>query len=323
MSIPTVGEVKTDARGLVGDAEVAGGQVYTNTYLQQFLARAYSELFRAFDENNVRLVNRYMHYDLPAFQTTLFPAAAGVANFGQPINIRHRASTGTVDITSITAGAPANDFATVVTAAVHGLSTGNRIVIYGALGISDDVNDQWHVDVSDTTTFTLLGCRAVGTHTASSGVVAKSDAEWSRPVQLIDDASRIAETADATGLVAAWQGNAFRFNVSSQIRQLRVWFSLSGSAPSADGDSIGIDDSLDFLSERTAGLAAFTNGADSLAAKLESRAVGSQMQLDMGDPGGTLGAMIRLGVQSMAGTSYRTRRFRPKRNMNYVVGRPG
>ena len=320
--IPTVQNVKDAARRFLGDSEVSGGQVFTDTVLQPFVAQANAEMFRVLDDWEVQRVERNLYYNLPAYQTVFYPAQAKHANFGEPIAVRTRQPKTTVAISNAVPDA-ANFWCVVTTGAAHGMTSGDVAIIYGVEGVSFDINDEWTVEVVDATTVRLLGCVAVGTYSSAVDFLSSSDNAWSEPIRFMDSIADVRRLQQNTLEAVAWEADRFVFARSSVIRQIMIEYSLSGGlsvdeGTAEDANSIGVDDSLDFLGHRTASFAAASFGAVRTAQDMERKAIGSQEALDAGQPGGLLGNMVSRGVKTLQKESFETQRFRPKRTAGRV-----
>lgn len=320
--IPTIQNAKDAARRHLGDAEVSGGQVFTDAVLNPYIAQAYGEMLRTLDDFNVQLVERNLYYVLPANQTVFYPAQAGHNNFGEPGDVRTRNPrlTGTI---SNAVPAVSSGYCTITTDSAHGLTTGDTVIIYGVGGVSFDINDEWTVEVVDTTNFRLLGCRATGTYSSGSDFFSSADDNWSDPLRYVDSVAEVRKAVADNEELVAWERDRFIFSRSTQARQIMIEYSLSGSLAIAeddsnDSDSLGVDDCLDYMGYRAASFAAADFGADQAAADMESRAIGSRQALDAGSPGGLLGNMVSRGVQALQKESFETMRWRPKRNAGVV-----
>src|SRR5579885_1687207 len=84
MAKPVLEDIFTQCRSLLGDDQVAGGQIFTDTILQPFVASAIRELFRAMRGTEDPFVLSDAYWVLPANTTVLDPATMGLANFDIP-----------------------------------------------------------------------------------------------------------------------------------------------------------------------------------------------------------------------------------------------
>lgn len=204
--------------------------------------------------------------------------------------LEERGGTTDVSITGATAG---SGFVTI-TAASHGFATGDAVVIFGVLGLSG-TSGIWGITVVDANTFKLNGAVGVGTYTAATGTASKSGETFTEvigPRRIVD----VGPVASSLG-VFDWYEDAFHFQMCNVARQLRITYISSAATIAAVGDTTGVDDSLDFLAIRTAGLAASSRGARDRAAELNSMAIGPTGQAD--GSGGILRELVAAGVRAL------------------------
>ena len=287
----TVQQVLDDVRSHLADNAISGGEIYTNTVLLPFFQMAYREMFRVMQTIQLPRVQTTAYYNLPAQTGYLDPSTAGISDMGEPWEMGERQVTSALSVSaiSITSSVP------TLTTAAHGLTDGDRIVVYKAGGVTG-VNGLWAVNVTSSTQFELNGAVAVGTYT-SGGVASTSDEDFQdiRFVDEIDDTE--GDLPDRLRIVA-WVGDVFRFVPCSQIRQLRIRYISSGNAPTLVTDSVGLDDAKDYLAVRTAGLACASKGAPSRASELNTMALGPK-QVEADASGGLLRQLMLAGVLQM------------------------
>ena len=309
--IPTAANVFDLARKKLGDSEVAGGQIFTNTYLQDHLQSAYSDLFNVLSENGTRLVYRNAHFVLPAHSEFFLPASAGIANFGRPLELR----TNKIRLqTTVSAGSQQSspDRYRVTTGAAHGLASGDHCIVYKMGGLSDEINNQWSVVLVDATNVDLMGVVPTGTYTSGGiFVVSENPGSWTEEFSLVDDPHIGESQVGVRGAVFSWDGVAVRLRGVDYDRLLRIAYMPSATAPSSG--SLFFDNSLNFLAYRAAALAAEDKGASTAAQSLNYQALGERMLADS-RAGGFLGQLVALSLKTYARKVTRTKRFRPKRN---------
>ncbi len=309
MAKPTVQNVLDTARSYLGDDAIPGGEWAQDSVLLPFFGLAYRELFRAMQQTQNPFIRQDSYYVLPANTSVLDPAVAGITDLADLEFVEER-SAGTIHaITGATAGA---QYMTL-TVPNHGYGTGNEVVVYNLQGFSpfNSPNNLWTINVVDVNTFQLLGCTATGTWINGTGSVAQSPEEFIT----MDPYDRIEKIPFAPGPTLnayAWEGDVLRFIPSSSARQLRIVYTLSGSVPSTSA-IIGVDDSLDFLAVRTAGLAAGSRGATERAMELNSMAIGPDLVAD--GNGGMLRELLIADIRAMQRLQYRRPPFRRRRNV--------
>ncbi len=290
--IPLVSQVYTAARGVLGDTQTAAGEVYVDAILQPFLKYSYAEFFRANQASQNPRVRQETYWNVPAYTGYVDPATMGIENLGEIETIEER---GGVTAWAISGVSPGSGIATVTSAATT-LALGNQAVVYGVVGISDDINGIWTVTPNSTTSTQLNGCAAVGTY-VSGGVLSYSTEIFYEvmPQQRI---TWVEKNPQTTFRVYAWERDILRFPPASDVRQIRVVYSLSGNAPTTTTASIGIDDSLSFFMYRMAGLAAQSKGMLTRAALYNAMAVGPKWD-SAGVAGGILAQLLESGVRNL------------------------
>lgn len=177
---------------------------------------------------------------------------------------------------------------------------------YGINGVSEDVNSSWAITLTDTTHIVLNGCTASGTYT-NGGQVVYAPLDWSDPLQPNDTTDIFPITPVSELGMYSYSRGVIRFPSCATQRELKVVYNLSGSLPvvvnPVSTDSMGLDDSLNFLAHRTAQLCA--------AAKGNPRAQQLQQQADY-----FLGIMLTGAARALqTGQQIVPQQFRPKRNV--------
>lgn len=291
--IPLVSSIYTAARGVLGDTQTPGGEVFTDSILQPHYQASYLELFRALENVQSPRVQREAYFNMPPYTGYLDPATAGISNLGAPVYVEERGNVTTWAISNVV---PGSALATV-TSASNTLVTGDQPVVFGVGGISDDINDIWTVSVASPTSFTLNGCTASGTYTAATGSVSVGTENFKEVIAK----DRIIQLPNEPGTVFgiyAFEFGRFRFPPCSVLRQLRITYKLSGTAPIVTTASTGIDDCETFLAYRTAGLAGRSKGMRDRADSYTNTAVGPNWERD-GIAGGLLGQFLDVGIRDL------------------------
>lgn len=308
--IPTKQNCLDGARAHLGDDAVSGGQIFTNTVLEQHFQFAYRELVRALSGVANPRVRRDCYYDLPIFTNYLDPATAGIADFGEPELVGDRGITSQTTITGATAG---SGFVTI-TAAGHPFATGDYAVISSVVGMNG-INGIWGVTKIDANSFKANGATVQGTYT--SGGIASAGGEDFSDMKKYDRIESLNNSTSGGLGCWAWWDDRFHFPLASSIRELRISYISSAALVVNTSDTTGIDDSLDFLALRTAGLAGASRGAKERANELNMQALGPTLQAD--GTGGVLRELLVQGLRAL-GSSQRPPfrvRVNPAAN-NYV-----
>lgn len=93
-----------------------------------------------------------------------------------------------------------------------------------------------------------------------------------------------------------WRLDTFFFIGATTTRDLEITYESSGTAPTDDGTSIGVDNSRTFLANFAAGVTGGRKGYDEIAQRCWSLAVGSKY--DQGTMGGELFRLVQAKVRS-------------------------
>lgn len=254
----TVQEVCDDVRGILSDIAVSGGETFTNTKLLgtggagSLFGEAYRTMYSKLSGLS-RRVQQTVSIVLPAQTTVVIPSAYGITDFSEPELLEERPATETITISTTSATTPI----TVTTATDHGLATGALVSISGVLS-SFDPWGQWFITVTGTDTFTLNG--SVGSVAGTSGVVILASVQSYTEV-FPGDLPGVLD-GQASGVLGnyLWQRGRLSFRGATQDVEIRITYIASGTAPTAAGTTIWLDNARDFLAYATAASAARSVG---------------------------------------------------------------
>lgn len=300
--IPTKQNVMDAARFYLADDQVAGGEVFTNTILEAPFQMSYRELFRAMQGLANPRVVREAYYDLPVNTGYLSPATAFITDMGEVESVEERGALTSVSITGATAG---SGFVTIA-ATAHPFATGNVAVVFGVTGMTG-LTGQWGVTKVDANSFKINGAVGIGAYVSGGTATLSTDSFTPMvPVERITDSTGATDTLG----IFAWFEDAFHFPICTTIRELRIVYLSSASTVVGASDTTGVDDSLDFLAIRTAGLAASSRGARDRAGELNMMALGQNGQAD--GTGGILRELIAVAVRALQANPVRRPPFRQR-----------
>jgi len=284
MADATVANVLADVRSLLGDDQVSGGEVFTDTMLQvSAFPRAYRDVWRALSKIQAPRVKREAFYVVPANTDYLHPSTANITDMSQPSWVGERGNLTQKTITGATGTTTVS-----ITATTLGFSTGDMITVNGIVGFSG-TEGMWGITVSDASTFVLNG--AIGSGTYSSGGKAVKSTEDFTEVIPTDRLGSLQSTANADAFrLYVWQSGALHFPACNAARQLRIEYWASGSAPTSTSANLGIDDSRDLTATLAAAYAIGSRGGVARRDELLVEAFGPSMQPDAYE--GMLGMLI-------------------------------
>lgn len=312
MPRPYVWQVYEQARIRLNDNDVVhGGEVYQNDKLRPAYQQAYREYFQAAREYDIPIATARCFMNLPAHTSYVDPISYGINNMNAPEQVQVRVCP-EVTAASFTLGEPV-----VVTSVGHGLTNGDMVICSGfpATSAVVDLNGAWPVTVVDADTFSLNGTRFVNdAGTVLGGVYTVGRGRFSFPLKMVMDIPDLNQGGLGylgTGGVGAYAfyRNALYFNPSEHPQQVLMIYRVSGDAPILLHQEIPIDDGIDFLATRTAGLAAQALG-DERAAGLLQQSVGSYY--DDGTIGGQLRSLIHGQALSRQHITFRQPGFRAR-----------
>lgn len=326
--VPTGSQVGEACRLVyLGDTEIPGGQIYTDSFLQPSINSAYRILYDTLARADHRIPRRMAYYNLPAYTTSLTPADIGISNMGGPKELWHRSVGSTFQATiaafNIKTNTTPSSVDLTLAGGVGSLSQGAQVVTFNFdSNVTQDINDMWHVEIVDANTIRLLGCSALdatGSGVGTTGVVSTSPETYS----VEPNSTLRMEVQDPVGGASTtigewcWKDSRFRFPPCTSARQLKILYMISGDPPVNLSDSYGIDNSLDFLAAYASGLAANAKGAAGTAERVFQLAVGNST----GDPGdgdvGFLGQYMRPQVKIQQNVRVVMPPFRQKRNTGW------
>ena len=329
MSFPTALNVFDLCRSNLGDEAVSGGELYTNTLLLPFLNAANREMFRVLESLQLPRVKTYAYYNLPANTGVLYPATASITDLHEPETVSVRSIAGTYIVTgcALPGGVPTLELSASTKWFVWGVDAfgtpvitttvvpgDTAVVVWGVGGVTG-VADSWIVTRVDDTHITLNGAVATGTYT--SGGYASTSNDSFVDLDWVDDVGVTDAAGDAPTEVA-WVGGAFRMKPSTVAQQLRIAYWTSAPAITSINDVIAVDDSLDYLAARTAGMAAYSRGGISIAEGLALRALGPTGQADAS--GGLLRQVfVNAVLREQAEQPIRRKPYRQKRSAYPLV----
>lgn len=270
--IPTDHEVYNQTRALLG--EVPSGTRPSNATLHPYLNLGYQRLFTKLKSLGSPLVEGEGYgYILPhqsrlpltvSQLSSISAYGAYVPNLGFIKEVWERKGLENTPEPQTITNLIGFNAIRIVTHAPHGLVDGDRVELMGASGFYPEINGSWTIDVEGPDQFQIRGCYTTGTMT-SSGHLFHSKAEWQGPLESRDRIRDIPTTPQSTLGCYCFQGGYLYVPpqagevLTKNTTQVKIIYSFSGSlsAPGATAQTVGIDDSLNYLSHAT--VASFLN----------------------------------------------------------------
>jgi hypothetical protein len=263
----TIQNVYDQARALLRDTQVSGGEDYTNTVLAPFLGEAYRRLFSALMGASKR-VQRITYVNFPFDTTILIPSVYGISDLFEPILLEERAAGANIAIVSTTNTTPIS-----VNAPSHGLGTGTEIIQSGIAGTTAPWG-QWFVTVTDANNYTLNGSASDGGSGTGGYATIPNNLQFTQVIPIDGPNQGLDGQVTNSLQVYLWQNQQMLFRGCTETQQLRITYWASGNLPANTATVINIDNSIDFLSYATAYGAAQSSGWKELADTLFQMAYG-------------------------------------------------
>lgn len=260
MSYPTAGEVCEQARGVLADQDVVGGDIYTDEKLLPHVKNALRDVWRSLQNIQAPLIVRVRYAILRANTVSLDIKGAVAlmstvfADMKEPIAIYER--SGLTEHT-ITATSVVTNGVQLTTSAAHGRATGDRVTVQGLINSGSAQmggEGMYGITVVDTTNFTANGMYMRTGGTYSSGGVAVYSANRFLPMRKV---GRIEDqTANRSDLNRwAWGEDRLLFAGVDTDRQLAIVYESGATVPDDTSDVIAVKDSIDVLAVLTAAYA--------------------------------------------------------------------
>lgn len=296
---PTVAQVLSAARSHLDDILVVSGEVFTDAVLTPFLQTAYNELISKLSKISAGEITKTAYYTLPSRTTYLTPELMGLTDFDEPISVAERGGLRTAVVTGASAAAPI-----VVTAADHPFSDLEEVIVSK---VGPEANGRWFINYINSSSFSLRGSTSATTYSA---ITASATASTEKFVELraVDNLSQLS-LGESLGEYE-WEDGALRFPGATEDRQLKIEYRPSGVVPAAG--KVGIPNSFNFLSARTAALAAAPHGNPLMVSHLNELCFGIPSR----GISGFLDDVIRPAVLSMQRHVWRPAPFRRRRTRN-------
>lgn len=248
---PSVNQVYDTVRQILGDLYVATGEIFTNDILAGPFGLAFRELFSELDNNGVHDILHVVYASLPAYITQFDPLANGISNFRELYTLRQRINVTDSSVASVAPVGGIGSALQITTTTAHNLSVGQEVQTFGIVGVDgSDIggNGRWFADINSPTVLTLRGSLWTGIAAAPAlGTVVTGQDIWI-PMIYVREFQQITpnQTLDYYRKI----GSRIYFIGSTIEHELEISFYGSGDAPLTG--STGVDDSLNYLANRTA-----------------------------------------------------------------------
>jgi len=322
----TNAQIAARCRQILGDTEVAGGQIFTDAFLlANYTAPVWSALLAAGAAASLDLSVRESTVRLLANQKILNPYGrqAGIPNLSQ-INSIYSASIG-VESSLPLSPAPtvsADGWVNLQPTSTTGFNTGDTVHIVRERRVDGWVNNEWTINLAGGVV-TLVGCdatiRSDDYSTALPGWIVKRSTEFReigrQMANVLSSNSQAQAQAPIPGPWRVDEGGLIRFtNAPSSTCLLRIVYRQSATGTSIDPDAgIPWDDAGEWMANWMAYLVAKDRMSSDFAFKIGSDACGVQADGRSIVPDGNGGMLLQfINNQSKSQPPQSSGRYRVK-----------
>lgn len=244
-------------RQLLGDTDVAGGDLFTNSEIQPLFVSAWDELIGMMSQDQIPTAKRTAYHVVPAYTNVLFPSQMNILDLDSVDAIDERPAVPSVQIISIDLATDAAGVSIMVTTlGPHGVSAGQVVQVMDVADIPQ-ANGQWYCDIVGPATLILRGSifPAGGVYNAG-GSLQVANTQQFNPVRRREELSQ--RDPDTQLHEYSWSDDAFQFVGATLDVQLRIKYLSDGTAPTSG--SLIYDGIKTPLAYRTAALLAYKHG---------------------------------------------------------------
>lgn len=254
MAIGTVSNLYDSVRALLGDTDIPGGDVFTDSVIQLMFESAWTELIAMANEDQIPMEKRVWYHNLPASTGVLFPVQLAATDFGYPVFLEERIPSISKTITDAVSSTGTDGDSIKIEIVAHGIAATTECAISDLLGVPN-ANGRWFASVFDVDNLILRGSQFAGLYVSGGILTISSDrfTEVRQTEQLPD------RDQDSKLHYFSWRENAYWFVGATQTIQLRITYDSSGAAPQS-GQSLIFDGIMNPLAYRTAALLAYQKG---------------------------------------------------------------
>ena len=250
------GDLTPLVRNLLGDTDVSGGDLFTDTEIHPSFVSAWDELMSLMAADQIPTAKRIWYHILPAYTTILYPSQAGITDLDSLVNLRERPAVTQIGLTACASGT--GGAIQLTTATPHGFTT-NQLTQVMDIGGVKGANGQWYVTVVDPSNLLLNGSifPSDAAYVANSGAVEPENTDQFIQVHRREELSQ--RDPDSRLLDFAWREDNFQFIGATSDVQLEITYLSDGTAPGTTG-SLVYDGIQNALAYRTAALLAYKHG---------------------------------------------------------------
>lgn len=256
MSVAAYTDLTSLVRNLLGDTDVAGGDIFTDGEIYPSFISAWDELISMMAADQIPAAKRIWYHVLSAWTTILYPSQAGITDLDSLVSLRERAAVAQIGITACISGT--GGAIQITTTSPHGFASDQLTQVMDMGGVRG-ANGQWYASVVDPLNLLLRGSIFPGdaAYVANSGFVEPANANRFVTVHRREQLPQ--RGPDTALLEFAWREDDLQFIGATVDVQLEITYLSDGTAPGLTG-SLLYDGIQNALAYRTAALLAYKHG---------------------------------------------------------------
>ena len=274
MAVASLQNILDDARLIMSDTQVTGGEVFTNSYiLGQSGGGLFGEPYRTMYgkmAGGSHRVRPTWSVVIPANTTVLIPSTAGITDFAEPEMVEERSLTTQFAVASTDTATPIN----VTMSAPHGYSIGSVVEgdLSGVVGTYAPWGN-WFALVTGASTFSLNGSASDGVAGVGGSWYPTSSTPYTEVFPADLPGALDGQPSSTLGNYI-WANGRMMFRGATGNIELRLTYWASGTAPVNPNYVIWIDNCRDFLAYGTAANCARSKGWYQMEERLRNKAYG-------------------------------------------------
>lgn len=246
MSYPTLASIYNLGRILLGDTEVSGGQLWSNSVLLPSLQSAYQDLIRAATQYSCQELRDEAFLYLPPYCALLDPLGQGVSLQRLEMVFSFPCETGKVPSNAtVSSGGLQLAFPTA-----HGWSDGDSIALIGFSGAVPEINDCFTIQKISDTVIRLEGCAPSGT--INAGTCYRLNLHSREPVTVRDTSLDLSAGSSSSLKEIAFLKGVFYPPVLTEGKILGLRYFVGDDLPAS---TVRLKGSLNYLAYQMASIA--------------------------------------------------------------------
>ena len=213
-------------RSLLGDTDVAGGDVFTNEAITEPYKAAWAEMMAMMTADQIPAAKRIWYETLASYTSRLVPTQAAITDLESVVALEERPAGTSVTISDVVDDG--GGAIQITTSGAHALSSNQKVFVGDVSGVPE-ANGSWFVTVSAPTIIVLRGSSFREDSDYDSGGTIVTSSDQFRDVHRVEDLPDRDPQAELG--VYSWREDAFQFIGATADIQLRITFMFNNEAP--------------------------------------------------------------------------------------------